>query len=68
MSALQIKSARRARISTSMRCSIPGCGRSPQKVAEIAGYPVGRLCTRHAGEWRLAWDAALCVPVEGAVA
>jgi hypothetical protein len=59
MSALRIVNARKGPMSTPCRCSVPGCHRSPKKYAEIMGWPVGRICTKHAIEWRAAWNEAL---------
>lgn len=59
MSALRIVHAKGRPIVEASRCCVQGCPRSPRKHAEIAGYPVGRLCQRHGLEWRTAWDRAL---------
>lgn len=59
MSALKIVHAKGRPMIETAKCCVQGCQRSPRKCVEIAGYPVGRLCQRHALEWRMAWDRAL---------
>lgn len=43
---------------TPAHCDIPECRRSATRDATIYGWQAGRLCTRHAAEWRQAWERA----------
>ena len=75
MSALELQKSRRgksmARPTRELNCSVPGCkydgtanSRNGLRVAAshdafVVGHFAGSLCSRHANEWKQAWEEAL---------